>query len=338
MSAADVPDHATPPRHEPSWHEPPWVFFQQALASGRLAHGLLIHGAPGVGKRVFVERVARALLCRARRPDGDACGACPACRQVTAGTHPDISRLMPEEAGRQIKVDQVRRFSQTLHLTSQYASGRLGWVDPAEGLSISAANSLLKTLEEPPLDCHLILVTDRLSALMPTIRSRCQLWRVPAATPEAGAAWLAERAMTEYAIDNDSLRAPFAVQARYEEDYAALTQAWDDDLARLLARRVNAVTIAERAAKAGRHLWIDWAYRRANALLAASLQAESAINALPAALRPAAARIEPAVFARLASGVARAARLAATNADWRLLIESVLLDFSERLPQSRKPL
>ncbi len=313
----------------PSWHAGLWARVGRAIADNRVAHGLLICGAPGVGKRAFAQRVVRALVCRDRRADGEACGVCPPCRQYAVGTHPDIARLVPDEPGRAIKVEQVRALSHALHLTSQYATGRIGWIDPAEALSTSAANSLLKTLEEPPAGCHIVLVSDRVSALAATLRSRCQLWRVSPAAADVGAAWMTDNGIDTTGLDADALRMPYAASARANAGYDALVQAWDADLVHLLAARADAVECAERAAASAAGLWIDWAYRRANGLLAASLGAPVPAH-MSGELQAAARRLGPVALQHWAARVDYAARLRTTNADWRLVVESLLLDLAER--------
>ncbi|MDA3920832.1 MAG: hypothetical protein PF501_09175 [Salinisphaera sp.] len=315
------------------WHESVWTPISRALAQQSVAHGILVCGATGVGKRRFAERLMAALLCIERQDNGDACGECARCRQRLAGTHPDISRLRPEEAGRQIKVDQVRAFGHSLHLTPQYDTGRLGWIEPAEQLSPSAANSLLKTLEEPPGGCHIILITDRVSALMATIRSRCQLWRVPSAEPASGRAWLMSQGVDASVGDDDLMRTPLAFLSRIEVGYDELVADWDRDLIRLLEVKANPVTVAERVAKQPPTLWADWLYRRAQTLLQASL---TLADAAPtgdhqAALAAAARRLGAGVIEPWCRGVVRATRLQQTNADWRLVVESLLIDLSQRI-------
>src|SRR5699024_9785329 len=118
------------------------------------------------------------------------CGQCPGCRQWLAGAHADVSMLTPDEGGKSISVERVRSFTYQLQLTSQYASGRLGWIEPAEQLTREAANSLLKTLEEPPAGTHLLLVTAQPDRLLPTIRSRCRILRVPPAPAAVARDWL----------------------------------------------------------------------------------------------------------------------------------------------------
>lgn len=324
---------------KPSWHATPWSRMAQAIATDRVAHGLLVCGPPGIGKRLFAERIVAALLCRDRDENGDACGRCAGCRQRQAQTHPDISRLVPEEAGKLIKVDQVRAFSQRLQLTPQYDSGRIGWIDPAEALSPSAANSLLKTLEEPPPACHIVLVTDRVSALMPTVRSRCQLWRLAPPEPNEARQWLEERQIDCEGLDADSLRTPFAVVDRQAQDYAVLIDGWDGTLSDVIRNREDPAAAAERLAKQPADLLTDWLYRRASGLLSLALMKEgqSADNpeALPEGLARVATRMDPHAFQPWCAQVAEAARLARSNADWQLVIESLLLDLKTRL--KRKP-
>lgn len=314
------------------WHDSLWAHMAAGLAADRVAHGLLIAGTPGVGKRRFAWRLVAALLCREPAADGEACGICAGCRQRAAATHPDISRLTPEDTGKAIKVEQVRRFSHALHLTPQYSTGRIGWIDPADSLSMSAANSLLKTLEEPPAGCHIVLISDRVSALLPTIRSRCQIWTVPAATPDAARNWLAGQDFDASRVDDDSLRAPLALLARRDVDAASLIEQWDKDLARLLARRANPVSVAERAYEAERRLWVDWLYRRCNDLLLATLGTESATldrGLAEGALRLGSRRIE--AWSRRVTEVARTA---GTNADWRLVVESVFIELSQYVAEA----
>lgn len=316
------------------WHDGLWAYMATGLAERRVAHGLLFCGPPGVGKRVFAQEVMAALLCRARSDDARACGECPACRQRAAGTHPDISRLEPEESGKRIKVEQVRRFSHALHLTPQYDSGRIGWIDPAESLSASAANSLLKTLEEPPAGCHILLVTDRLSALLPTLRSRCQMWRVPAADPQTARTWLVEQGVSAADLPHaDRLRTPLAARAGIEHGLDGLMAQWDQDLSRLLRRRANPVAIAERAAEADRRLWSDWLYRRCNDLMQVCVIDEASAG-LDEATVAAARTLGIAPLQGWSHQVTEVVRRLDSNADWRLMLESLFIDLSQRIAGS----
>ncbi len=158
-----------------------------ALAHGALHHAYLFAGPEGVGKAGVARLLAQAANCL-QRPD-DACGACAACRKIARGTHPDVivveqERKMAKEGrwepkgGRtpsnDIVVDQVRDVvDHRLGMKRFEARRRFVIVDPADAMNPQAQNALLKTLEEPPDDTTLVLVSASADALLPTIRSRC---------------------------------------------------------------------------------------------------------------------------------------------------------------------
>lgn len=317
MSDALAPDELVLP-----WHDSLW---QQVVAAGRrnrMAHGLLVCGPPGVGKHRFAQRVTAALLCHEPTDSGDACHRCAGCRQRAAGAHPDVSTLTPDEPGKVIRVDQMRAFTQRLQLTPQYAGGRLGWIEPAEQLNIAAANSLLKTLEEPPEATHLILVTAHVDRLLPTIRSRCRMLRVPPAPVDTARAWLAGHGVEADAADRNALRMPLCLLARPDETSQALEHGWQRDLARLLAGRADAVVLAEQWAEQPSELLLDWLYRTVCALVEYRLTGAGLHDQ---ALAQCAAGMHTSTLAKLASGTARAAYLEKTNASWQSVLESLLL-------------
>jgi DNA polymerase-3 subunit delta' len=160
-------------------HAGPRRILTAALAGGRLPHALLFHGPAGVGKGDWARRLAAALLCTdpGRRP----CGACAACGRIAHGNAFDLMTLGPD--GAQIKVEQVRALKDLVH--SGVRPG-VALVEPADAMNQATANTLLKTLEEPPPGWTLVLVTARPEAVLATIRSRCQAVRYGRlAQPEA---------------------------------------------------------------------------------------------------------------------------------------------------------
>lgn len=170
-----------------------------ALQRDALHHAYLFEGPRGVGKATVALRLAMAGTCTAEgeRP----CGACSTCRQVIAGTHPDVLHLRPDpsRATATIPVDAVREVVRKAGYHRYSSSRRFILVDPAEAMGPSAANALLKTLEEPPAGTGFILVTHNASALLPTILSRCQRIRF-GAIPEAEIQrWLNEQDLGEHA-------------------------------------------------------------------------------------------------------------------------------------------
>ncbi len=124
-------------------------------------------------------RLARAWLqgfvCRHPVSDGEACGECDRCRQFAASSYPHFSLLQPASKSRQILIDDIREFEHRVHLTAGGNAFKSGLIMEAERMTEQAQNALLKTLEEPPSNTILVLVTRHPQDLLPTIRSRCQV-------------------------------------------------------------------------------------------------------------------------------------------------------------------
>lgn len=142
----------------------------KAIGSGRVAHSYLFSG-PARDKGEVAEAFARALLCDLPR-DGDSCGECRSCRQVLHGNHPDLHRIEP--SGTAIRIEQIRRMQRLVQYRSYQGGRKVFILEPAESMTAEAANSLLKTLEEPPPGTVFVLVSDRPGACLPTVLSRCQ--------------------------------------------------------------------------------------------------------------------------------------------------------------------
>jgi DNA polymerase-3 subunit delta' len=246
----------------------PWPWQEAAFASlialgDRLPHALLLHGARGIGKRHLATCFAHAVLCEARTRDGSACGNCPACSLLAAGNHPDLREIVPaadqiardeaEEEGdaaadttagrrgkpsREVRIDQVRDLADFLTVTTHRGGLRVVLLAPAEALNAAAANALLKMLEEPPQATVFVLVSDELDAVLPTVRSRCMLVRVPSPTSAQGLAWLKQQGVDEAERRlAEAGGAPLlAASAANEDDARALAPAVREALLELLSR------------------------------------------------------------------------------------------------------
>lgn len=171
------------------WQEDAWGGLAARREAGRLPHALLLHGAPGMGKEAFALHLAAALLCRAPAAEAP-CGACPECALVAAGTHPDRLVVTPPEDRRSIGIDAIRALAEHLSLTAGRGGAKPVVLVPAERMTPEAANSLLKTLEEPPPGTVLLLVSHAPGLLLPTLRSRCQAVAFPPASAAAAGDWL----------------------------------------------------------------------------------------------------------------------------------------------------
>lgn len=179
----------------PSWLVGPWERLQHARLAERLPHALLVTGVAGVGKRRLIEGFFGALLCAQSDAQGYACGKCADCALLAAGTHPDLVIVKPDEdtKSQEIKVAAIRELIGTEALTSHRGRWKLVLLDPAHRMNTSAANALLKTLEEPASDTLICLVSERPNRLAATIRSRCQTLQVPLPDETEALAWLSPR-------------------------------------------------------------------------------------------------------------------------------------------------
>jgi DNA polymerase III subunit delta' len=178
----------------------------------RLPHALLLHGGRGIGKRHLMKAFAQLLLCESP-VDAAPCGRCAGCQLLAADNHPDLRWLAPAASmpdrddaevnddgaqaaskaakpSREVVIDQVRKTSGFLSISSHRGGRRVVLLFPAEALNAPAANALLKVLEEPPPGAVFLAVTDQLDAVLPTILSRCVLLRAPVPSPAQALQWL----------------------------------------------------------------------------------------------------------------------------------------------------
>jgi DNA polymerase-3 subunit delta' len=179
------------------WLAPAWQRLKAYIDTGRVPQALLIVGRQGVGKTVLAEAFSQRLLCRAELEY--ACGECPSCRLYAAKTHPDFLRIQPDEPSKVIPIDAIRGLIATLSLKPQYSGRRVALITPAQQMNPAAANSLLKTLEEPDEHTSLILLTDAPEALAATILSRCQRLDIPTPDHSLALDWLGRQGQAERA-------------------------------------------------------------------------------------------------------------------------------------------
>jgi DNA polymerase-3 subunit delta' len=171
------------------WQVTEWQLFQRLYDTDKLPHAILISGPAEIGKREFGMAMIASLLCQ-QTMAGEACFQCKACALLTNGTHPDFLLAEPEEAGKAVKVDFIRSISEFAGKTAMFGGWRTVLIDPAEAMTTSAANALLKTLEEPGAKTLIILVHHQQSELLATVRSRCRLLALPMPASDLALDWL----------------------------------------------------------------------------------------------------------------------------------------------------
>ncbi|MEC7288841.1 MAG: DNA polymerase III subunit delta' [Pseudomonadota bacterium] len=154
--------------------------FERAKESGRLHHGWIFQGPSGIGKSIFARRIAGWML----GADAPSAAADDKTMQlILSGGHPDLKWVQRElnEKGKlrqDITVDQIRDLNKFFALRPAMAGWRVGVIDALDEMNVSGMNALLKTLEEPPTNALLILISHGTQPILPTIRSRCQVLRL----------------------------------------------------------------------------------------------------------------------------------------------------------------
>ncbi len=325
---------------------PPWL---SSLAAETLAgraswpHALLISGPRGVGKHALALYFAQALLCETPRAEGSPCGKCPGCRYAIAGQHPDLMRLELTtydeatgewEAVDTIAVDRIRALIDFVLLSSHRQRAKVAVIFPAERMHPSAANALLKTLEEPPAGTFLILVSDQPGRLPATIVSRCRKMAV-ALPPESDALpWLAAQGIAAPAAAlAQAGGAPLLALTHADAATQSERKAWQDalcDPARLpviaLAQRIDAAGKEERKPRLA--LVLDWMIAWASDLARAGAGGAARRNPECAAkIAALASQVAPIELFRYHRSLLRQRALLTHPLTPRLVAEALLLDY-----------
>lgn len=151
-------------------------FLKNTIENNRTAHAYIFLGSSGVGRKKTALNFAKALNCLSESPDKP-CGQCASCKKIERFNHPDIFLLSPEKKGSSIKIERMRELIKNIGLKPYEAKMKVYIIDDAHQMTQEAENALLKTLEEPPSESILILITEDLSLLFQTIVSRSQVVR-----------------------------------------------------------------------------------------------------------------------------------------------------------------
>ncbi len=158
------------------------MMLQNSLVKNRVAHAYLFEGEKGTGKNDISHILAKSLLCEAPISDYEPCEECRNCKRITSGNHPDVHYV--EREGLSIKKEQIKSLQEEFAMKSVESNRKIYMIADADKMSVSAANSLLKFLEEPASDTVAILMTEQGQRILPTILSRCQVLTFTSLSPE----------------------------------------------------------------------------------------------------------------------------------------------------------
>jgi DNA polymerase-3 subunit delta' len=153
-------------------HERPINLLQRAIAQEKVVNSYLFLGSEGIGKSLVALQFAKALNCLEGENRADGCDRCSSCKKIDRLNHPDVSLIEPE--GQTLKIEQVRQMQKSLAYRPYEGRRRIVILTAADRMAHDIPNTLLKTLEEPPLHTVIILLANNSRFILPTILSRCQ--------------------------------------------------------------------------------------------------------------------------------------------------------------------
>ena len=317
------------------------ALLREHVAKGSLRHAYLFTGPQGVGRRTLALRLAQAINCPQPSAPGEPCRTCRTCTQLEQMQHPDLAIVQAETEGSTLKVEQVRELQRSLALTPYSARYRVAVLLRFEEAHPSAANALLKTLEEPAPQVVLVLTAQSAEALLPTIVSRCEVLRLRPSPVDAVSQALQERK----GLDPEKARllahiaggrVGYALRLCESPEQLEQRREWLDDHRRLLAgSRVERFAYAEAIAKdkdALRQALNNWLSLWRDVLLRAA--GSSALPTNPdrqADILALAEQVDLAEAHRVVSALERTQDLLDRNANTRLATEVLLLDLP-RMP------
>lgn len=151
-------------------------YLRSALKNRRLPHAFLFVGPTGSGRRILAKTFAKAVNCLDR--DDGPCGKCNSCRKIDEDIHPDVTWIAKDEKSNQVKIQSIRELEGGIALKPYEGRYKVYVVLDGECMNLEASNSFLKTLEEPPDHSIIIIIANSAHAMLPTVRSRCQVVRL----------------------------------------------------------------------------------------------------------------------------------------------------------------
>ena len=249
------------------WLKEPYARLENVRREGRLGHGWLLTGPAGLGKINLALAMANRLLTpRAAAPGRLAAAAANTAmtlRHDPSDHHPDLHWVFPEPEKRTISVAQVRHTTDALTLTSLGGQAKIVIIEPADALTLAAANALLTTLEEPTPDTYLFLVSHQAGRLPATIRSRCQTLSLPQPRLEHSLDWLSEQPGDVSRTDWAQLLllaggSPFRALTLCENEYHNKNKIFEEKFKLISDNKLDPQALADDWLKEGIELPLTW--------------------------------------------------------------------------------
>ncbi|MCU7553968.1 DNA polymerase III subunit delta' [Alteromonas sp. ASW11-19] len=244
------------------WFERTFASLTGRLLAQRLHHALLLAGPPEIGKFQLADALAQVILCQQPASVGS-CGHCQSCKLFAAGSHPDFHML---ESDKQLGVDKIREGIARLSGTAQLSRNKVLVIPAAHTMTDSAANALLKTLEEPTDNTFLLLLTEKPQQLLPTILSRCEKCTLPVPGEAESLNWLKAEGVEDAsgALLQAYGGSPLAVRrALSEEDTALSYRGFQDGIQALLSGAETSLALASRWQDAAPQV-VTWCQQQAH--------------------------------------------------------------------------
>jgi len=321
------------------------ALLEHSLETGNLAHAYLFVGAPHIGKMTLALDLARAVNCLGSQPP---CGECPSCRRITDGKHTDITIISLNSARdsgetksrTEISIDDIRGLQHNATLPPFEGKCKVFIIDGAEYLSSEAANCLLKTIEEPPAQVMILLLTAEELRLLPTVVSRCQRIELKPMPSDK-----IERILMEsYGMDDDRAKLlsrlsqgclGWALTVAVDDSYLAqrnqrltemfslLTAGWEERFS-YTAKLGNERKSAEEIIK----LWLDW-WHDVMLTKCDCKQAITNVDHIPT-LEKWAQVLDLSEIRAFINSLHNSLNQIATNANLRLVFEILMLDMPKK--------
>lgn len=318
-------------------HEWAVQLLQEQLIQGRSKQAYLFTGPPGIGRRTLALALAQALNCLQPPEPATPCLTCKTCQQFKTMKHPDLSVIQADQVGKVLKVEQIREMQHRLALAPYAARYKIALLLRFEEAHASAANALLKTLEEPPARVILLLTAQDSESVLPTIASRCEVIRLrplPYEQVEVGlqACWEIPSGQARLLGHISGGRPGYALRLSRNEDLLEQRRGWLDDLNHLLSsKRVARFAYVETITKDKNlplsELLQTWlTYWRDVLLLTTGAGSPLANIDRNAEIEQHASRITLQTARRVVQTTERTLQLLAKNVNQRLALEVLMLD------------